>query len=138
MSVESKSLDELNKTLLVDTIETGTYTPTITPLANIDSITPKPLRYTKVGNMVNVSGQIDIDATAVDTLTNYRISLPVPSNLIDNGNLSGTTSIIAFSPSAIRSGYIRGEVAEDEAYVSFSASVTGLVGTTVSFEYEIK
>lgn len=61
-------------------VAAGTYTPTLTAVANVSTSTPSVMQWLRVGNTVTVSGRVDVKATAV-ALTQIGISLPVASAL---------------------------------------------------------
>lgn len=67
----------------------GTYAPTLTALALCSSLTaPANFRYTRVGDIVTVFGQVtgDMGGGTVE----FNMSLPVASDLTAQGELSGT------------------------------------------------
>lgn len=72
----------------VGTIFSGTYTPTATIVTNIDAITPVSCQYMRVGNVITVSGQINIDPTTTAG-TAFELSLPIASNLSGGNTASG-------------------------------------------------
>jgi hypothetical protein len=72
----------------------GTYTPTLTNIANLDSVTGYEAQYMRVGNTVTVSGEIDVDPTLAATATRIGISLPISSNFSNTQNCGG----VAFAP----------------------------------------
>lgn len=59
----------------------GTYTPTLTNVANLDASTAYQCQYIRVGRVVTVSGKVDVDPTLAATSTQLGISLPIVSNL---------------------------------------------------------
>lgn len=65
------------------TITSGSYTPTLTNVTNITSSVAYPLQWMRVGNVITVSGGVEIQATAgtagTGTATEIGISLPVAS-----------------------------------------------------------
>ena len=63
------------------TYDSGNWTPTITLGANAAAATPGACVYQRVGDVVEVSGRINVTATALDTTTVVNITLPVPSTL---------------------------------------------------------
>ena len=67
----------------------GTYTPTLTNVANIAASTAYACQYIRVGNVVTVSGQVDIDPTAAATYTELDISLPIASAFTATNQLGG-------------------------------------------------
>ena len=72
-------------------IDSGTYTPTATGITNCDSVTAFVCAWVRVGNVVQVSGRVDVDPTASgDTV--WSLSLPVPDDLTVIGDLAGTAA----------------------------------------------
>lgn len=61
----------------------GTYTPTLTNTTNITASTANTAYYTRVGNMVTVSGRVSIDPTATGSIT-LGVSLPIASDISNN------------------------------------------------------
>lgn len=77
-------------------LASGTYTPTLTNVTNVAGSTAYTCNYLRVGNVVTVSGRIDIDPTAASISTEVGISLPIASNFNNESQLGGT----AASPTA--------------------------------------
>ncbi len=97
----------------------GTYTPTLTNVANITASTAYSCQYTRVGNMVTVSGKVDIDPMLTATLTDLRISLPIASALVNDNELAGTGvagAIAGYSASVL------GDATNDAAILRFMGS----------------
>ncbi len=72
----------------------GTYTPTASVIYNVASATASQCMYTRVGNIVTVTGKVDY-ATITASATNTRIDIPLPiaSNFASVTDLSGQGSI---------------------------------------------
>lgn len=77
-------------------IQSGTYTPTIDNLVNVSTTTVEPARYTRVGDVVRVSGRIGLRAASSSypsngwsPLTSVDISLPIPTATLASGELTG-------------------------------------------------
>lgn len=70
----------------------GTYTPTLTNTTNLDGSTAYACQYLRVGSVVMVSGRVDINPTAANTLTTLGISLPVASNFANANECGGTAA----------------------------------------------
>lgn len=63
-------------------IISGTYTPTLTSVENIDSSTAFVCQYMRVGSVVTVSGRATVNCTSgLGVDTRIGISLPIASNL---------------------------------------------------------
>lgn len=77
-------------TASISNIAASTYTPTLTGVANVAASTAYASPYLRVGATVIVGGQVDIDPTAVATLTQLGISLPVASNFANPNEAGGT------------------------------------------------
>ena len=113
----------------------GTYTPTLTAVANIDSLTAVSCQYMRVGDVVSVSGRIQIDPTAA-VLTQFRISLPIASNLAAIENVGG--SAVAISPSTqLNPAAIYADAAFDTAFFSAVAQGTAVMVFSFNFIYRV-
>lgn len=75
-------------------IASGTYTPTLTSVLNVAASTSYNCNWLRVGNVVTVSGKIDVDPTASATLTSIGVSLPIASNFTNVSNAGGNGSRI--------------------------------------------
>lgn len=71
-------------------LASGRYTPTITNTSNVDSSTPSEMQYLRIGNTVDVSGEVMINATTAATATIINISLPIASNFTADHQCIGT------------------------------------------------
>jgi hypothetical protein len=67
----------------------GTYTPTLTNGANVAASSAAVAAYTRIGNVVSVSGQLTIDPTAASTITELTMSLPVTVGNFSSSNQAG-------------------------------------------------
>lgn len=71
-------------------VRSGTYTPTATNVANCNTLTPSVAMYIRMGNVVQEAGQITVvPTTGAGTLTRFRLSLAISSNLTAASELSG-------------------------------------------------
>jgi hypothetical protein len=81
-------------------LDYGTYTPTLTNIANLTSSTPAVCSWQRVGDIVVVSGSFTVDAL-IGGLTSLRMTLPVASNFTSITDASGAGSgVIAESHAA--------------------------------------
>ena len=73
--------------------QSGTYTPTLTNVTNINASTAYPVQWMRVGNVVNLSGKARFNATAAGA-AELGISLPpaATSNFANNYEAAGTAS----------------------------------------------
>jgi len=73
-----------NLQTLLGTVDSGSYTPTVTGVTNVATVSAQVFQWSRVGNTVTVSGRFDLTATAAaGALTQIGISLPVAANLAD-------------------------------------------------------
>lgn len=80
-------------TAVSQTLDAGTYTPTLTNVLNISSSTAFRANYSRVGNIVTVSGKASIDITNPSAATILGISLPIASNLTNAQEANGTAVV---------------------------------------------
>ena len=131
------TLSELGRRmwLSVPVLESGTYTPTLTNVANVAASTAYACQYAQVGILVTVTGQVAIDPTAATTLTRLGISLPIPSSLTLAEQVGGT----AAQPDVASYGAaIRGDATNDRAELAFTcgADVANRIWS-FSFSYRV-
>lgn len=131
--VDDATAADARTTLGIPTLDHGTYTPTLTGVANVDSTTPQQFQYMRVGNTVTVSGRIEVDATAAgSTLTQVGISLPIASNLAATTNLAGAggAGTTPYAPALII-----GDTANDRATFAYYSTSTTSVACLLTFTY---
>jgi len=71
-------------------VASGTYTPTLTAVSNCTSPSALVSQWTRVGNVVTVSGRLFLSATVSLTNTELGISLPIASALTVAEQCAGT------------------------------------------------
>lgn len=117
-------------------ISSGTYTPTITNVANVAASTARATQWIRVGNVVTVAGEMDIDPTAV-AQTTWGVSLPVPSALASTFQLGGV-GVQVYGGGATYAISIRGDATNDRAQFDFgSPQDTANRTVTFSFQYVV-
>jgi hypothetical protein len=107
-SVATLAVDAAGDVITVDAQQTtasGTYTPTWSGLANVDSVTAFSCQYMRVGDTVTVSGWVTINATADNTPTSLSFSLPINSDTSVVNRLNGTGVEQGGGVAACLSGY---------------------------------
>ena len=88
-------------TTTATTSTSGTYTPTYTNQANTSAITGSPVQWSRIGNVVTVSGKMSYTVTTSGLATSVSFTLPVASlltngyDLVGNVNVYNTTSTYA-------------------------------------------
>ena len=129
-------LDDTSATAALATlgITTGTYTPTLTGVANVAASTAYLCRYVRVSNMVIVAGRADVDPTAAaPTATTLGISLPVASNFADTLACNGVANWMLVN----QSGGINGDAANDRAEMTYMAISTANAACWFVFMYQV-
>lgn len=112
----------------------GTYTPTLTNVANLDGSTAYQCQYIRIKNVVTVSGKVDINPTLAAMTTQLGISLPINSTFGGTEDCAGTafSSSIAGQGAAILADtsngkaqltYIAGDVTNQPMYFSFTYKI---------------
>lgn len=71
----------------------GVYTPTLTGVANVAATTAYAAQFTRVQNVVTVSGRLEVDATSPSVDTEVLITLPVPSTFTASEQCAGTANV---------------------------------------------
>ena len=56
--------------------QSGNYTPTLTGVANVNATTAYNCQYIRIGNVVSVSGRLEVDAATASALTIVSLQLP--------------------------------------------------------------
>lgn len=115
-------------------LTSGTYTPTLTNVANLDASTAYQCQYMRVGNTVTVSGKVDVDPTAAATPTQLGISLPIASNIGGAEDCAGTGA----SPGiAGQSMAVVGNAANNRAELQWIAGDLTNQATYFTFTYQV-
>lgn len=99
-------------------ISSGTYTPILTGVANVSTSTARVAQWSRVGSVVSASGEMDVDPTAISTLTQVGISLPISSNFASAFQCSGGATMDPGSIAMVL-GRINGDVTNDRAQLDY-------------------
>jgi hypothetical protein len=119
---------------LVPTLASGTYTPSLTNGANVAASTAFQCQYIRVGSVVHVSGQVNIDPTSAGVLTTLYMSLPVASNLAQAYNLAGAA---VCSGEGYNPVIVAGEPTTDKAALQWIPTTDANRPIVFSFTYVI-
>ena len=114
-------------------IYSGTYTPSFTATTNV--VVPATIfdmQYMVVGDVVTVSGVVQVDPVATGAVT-LGITLPVASNLGSFTQCVGTCT----SASGLITGIITGDTTNDRATLSATSTTTSNVNVAINFTYRI-
>lgn len=115
-------------------LASGTYTPTLFNVANLAASTAYQCQYMQVGNVVTVSGKVDIDPTLAATLTRLGISLPVASNI---GAAEDCAGVAFASGIASQGAAILGDAANDRAQLEYISTDITNQPMYFQFQYEV-
>lgn len=113
-------------------IRSGTYTPTVTSVLNLTSVTSTQAQWIRVGNVVTVSGRFTADPIN-GVNTSFNLTLPIPSNLSNGYDCSGTS----FCGSVSQGSEITGDVSLDKALVLWKALHVSPQTWSYTFTYTI-
>ena len=105
----------------LNTIVSDVYTPTLTNTTNITSSTPAICQYFQIYNVLTVSGQVTIQATATGAC-NLKMTLPVASKFTSSGQAAGTFATTTAGGTA--QGAILADITNDQFEFRFNATNT--------------
>lgn len=122
---------------VVSNIIAGTYTPTLTAVANVAASTAYVCGYIRIGDWVLVQGRVDVTPTAAaSTSTQLGISLPIASNFAAGGSQECTGT--AYAVNIVNAGAgILADNTNDRARLQFLSSSTGGHSMPFFFAYRI-
>jgi hypothetical protein len=128
--------DGSNKSYIVNIGgSSGTYTPTITNVLNVSSSSiPYTCYYSKVGNIVTVSGIIDITPTASGAATSLYLSLPISIGT------PSTSKFISGVATSTNNGAVLGMFGQSylNAHITYVSTSTFLNEFNFTFTYEVQ
>lgn len=111
----------------------GTYTPTLTIVANLDAVTAYVCQWLRVGDVVTVTGQIDVNPTA-GALTTVALSLPVASALTLPTQCAGVAAAPAIAGQVAA---VLGDAVNDRALLQWTAIDLTLQAMYFTFSYRV-
>jgi hypothetical protein len=114
-------------------IASGTYTPTITPGANVAASLAYVHSWIRIGSVVHVAGKVDITPTAANADTQLGVSLPIASNFGSSELLAGCGAAPLANP--MQSAAIIGDVANHRALVEWRTTESVNRGYWYQFSY---
>lgn len=110
----------------------STYSPTLFNTTNIAASTAFTTHYKRVGNWVNVWGEVDIDATTTLTISELGLSLPVASAIGNTYEIAGTA---VFEDNT--SVQIKGDATNDRAIFRFTPVSVANNKYSFNFSYKV-
>lgn len=116
-------------------INSGSYVPTLTGIANVSSSTADSCFWTRTGNIVTVFGSLSVTATlGVNTNTTIDISIPVASNLASR-SCRGTANT---NGAILNGAVVNADVTNDKALLGFFSTGTSALVFNFSFSYPVQ
>jgi hypothetical protein len=116
----------------------GTYTPTqVSTNTNVDSIAFSASQYMRVGNVVTVSGLIQINPTLAATQTVVKFSLPIASAFASAFQLGGTGSSSSVGFYGTVNAAFMADTVNDCVEIRLTPTFTGAVDFRFHFTYRI-
>lgn len=114
----------------------GTYTPTLTNGNNIDvaGSTAYACQYMQIGDVVTVSGKVDIAVTGTSGFTRLNMTLPIASNFTAEENCAGVAQVSYSGSTTNLAAGIRADATNDRAQIQYWGNVTG-ASQTFYFTY---
>lgn len=135
MSIDSAGVVTINGNVSAANLLSGTYTPTLTAVANVAASTAYVTQYLRVGAVVTVSGHVQLTPTAANTDTRLRMTLPIASNL-GSQSVGGAGANISTGLFGEGIG-ITGDTTNDEADFRCRPTSTAQRTYAFSFTYRI-
>ncbi len=120
-------------------IASGTYTPSYANSANISSFNAYVCQWMRVGNVVTVSGKVDITiVSSAPTLTKALMTLPIASAISAEEEVAGTVGT-RFQASDLQydSGVVCGGVGVNLAQLEFVGTQNTVRGCFFTFTYRV-
>lgn len=114
----------------------GFGTPTATDISNVDASIPGEEHYQRVGNIVTVTGTIEIDATAANTATEVHLSFPIASAISSQTQGSGLITSQTSATTA-STGYILASIANDRAILTITPQTTSNTIYSYTYSYRV-
>jgi hypothetical protein len=128
------NVDASAGTVTIAGITSGTYSPTVTAVTNVDSASADAdFMYTRVGNMVQGYGSVSIDPTAGSGTTRIEISLPIASNFAAATDAVGGGSAQVTNTT----GSIAADTTDDRLALQFQSPTTASMAWRIWFMYQI-
>lgn len=113
----------------------GTYTPTRSAETNLDSnVTVTQAQYSRVGNVVSVSGRFTANPTTAAVATSFELTLPIASNLGAAEDCAGTAFCGAIAGMGAE---VIGSAANNTAKIQWIASDINSQTWSYNYTYEI-
>jgi len=114
-------------------VRSGTYTPTLTAVANVSASTPRQGQWMRVGNVVTVSLIMDITNTGIGAAS-IGIELPIPSDFASAFECAGSGHAQTLVG---HGGPVVADDTNDRAQFNFSTTAISSDTFGITFTYEV-
>lgn len=126
----------------VPTLAQGVYQPTITPIAPGTLVAARAgdFTYARQGDVVDVSGTIDVTPTTLDGNNQLDVDLPVPTSSVAllSGQATGSTLPLGNTDMMITAGPVLGVGGKARAFFSLAfGNAPAPFKLTVRFSYRV-
>lgn len=119
----------------VDLLVSGIYTPTVTDVVNTSTYTVRECRYSRVGDIVTVSGQIELNTAAgAGTVSAFLVSLPIASAFTTSYQASGSGALNVTRDGSI---WVSSDVASDKVQMNFISDAAVTYSASFMFQYRV-
>ena len=116
-------------------VQSGKFTPTATGILNVAATTAGEMKWSRIGNIVTVSGGITVDPTAAaGAQTIVQLDLPIASNFGASADAAGVCSSQNVTS---ESGAIYADAATDTLRISFNALSLANHAQSYVAQYEV-
>lgn len=118
-------------------VGSGTYTPTLTNVLSINASTAYKCQWMRVGNVVTVSGRVDMTPNGPTMASGIQlgISLPIASNFSASEDCGGAIGIAQDTSWAMS---VRGDATNDRAEIAGVPNSSNNRAYYFTFTYEVK
>lgn len=114
-------------------VSSGVYTPTLTMVNNLLAVTAFQCQYMRVGDVVTVSGKINMDVNSNGQICRLGITLPVASDFGAEEDLGGTASSMDIQ----QNSGIKADITNNRAALEFLANSNTTRDWFFTFTYRI-
>lgn len=111
----------------------GTYTPTITGVANVTASTARVCQYSRNGSTCTVSGSVNVTQTAGATFTQVGISLPFASAIANAFEVGGSCGIVTAAVNV--TGIALADVANNRAELDYVCDAAAATAREIQFHF---
>ena len=117
-----------------EALASGTYTPTISDTTNVSASSINPSQYSRVENIITVSGSVSITPTSSPVDFTFNLSLPFPSNIGSYFQVAGSGMSYTYGGDPIA---VNGDSATDKANFRGYANSAGAQIYLYTYQYQV-